>query len=69
MKTERLPENYVPTITNEDLLESSDLEDFGKDNGAPENILETIESEIQNENQDRGVRRSQHAIIPPILMQ
>lgn len=46
LKTERLPENYVPTITNEDILESSDLEDFAKDNGAPENILETVESEI-----------------------
>ena len=45
-------------MTNEDPLESSDLEDIIRDNGAPENILETIESDIQNEQQDKGTKRS-----------
>ena len=46
LQTERLPENYVPTMTNEEPLESSEDEYNVKENGAPENILETIESDI-----------------------
>ena len=46
LQTERLPENYVPTITNEEPLESSEEDYDMKESGAPENILETIESDI-----------------------
>ena len=46
LQTERLPENYVPTITNEEPLVSSEEDYNMKESGAPENILETIESDI-----------------------
>ena len=52
---DRVPENYVPTITAEEgeFLESLDQAETAQDNAAPENILETIESEFPQEEQPR----------------